>query len=203
MIQLRRLALMLSLCTLYGCSGPGGVIPEIEGDEWIDKPGIITGYLAASGAAPHLGNEAAARDSAAANGRAQLAAAIKAELNQLIEDWSKQAGDLLDKNSLSSYVNNENFTRQYVETVSAGGRILKYTKRGDTMYALLILDIENTKKWYDQLSKALFDNEIKQAAALYKTEGMKEKARQRFDGLRQERQDDQIRKIEALTKMYE
>jgi hypothetical protein len=193
-------ALLAGLCVLSGCGGAPIVTDNREivtTDEIWDNPGMIRDHLAAIGAAVHLGNEAAARDSAAANGRAQLAATLKAEINQLIEDWSKQAGNLQIKQSLSSYINNENFTRQFVDTTIRGARAVKYARRGDTQYCLVILDVEKTKEWYDQMSDAL-EQEALRDATLWKTEAMKSEARDRFEKIKKEREEAHLNKIQQL-----
>jgi hypothetical protein len=164
---------------------------------WVDNPGEVRDKLAAVGAAVNLGNIAAARDSAATNGRAQLAATLKAEINQLVEDWSKQAGNLKIKESLSSYINNENFTRQYVDTTIKGGRAVKYCSSGDTMYCLVILDTEGAKEWYDKMGDAI-EQEALRDATLWKTEAMKSEARDRFDALQKQKKEESAKKIEAL-----
>jgi hypothetical protein len=187
------LALVTVLALLgSGCAVFSGGVPE-----WIDNPGSVGGALAAAGSAPILGPESAARDSAAANGRAQLAASLKAEINQLIEDWSKQAGNLKIQGSLSSYINNENFTRQYVDTMIMGGRPVEFYKKDQTMYCLVVLDIENTKRWYDAMSGAI-EMEAMRQAALWESEALKAQARARLDEVKRQHLEAQLEKIREL-----
>lgn len=181
------LTLIAGLGVLIGCGGKAKQPDQptqkedVLGDWW-NNPGSVRDHLAAVGASIHLGNPAQSRNSAAADGRAQLAATLKSKIQQLVEDWAKAAGDLKVKESLSSYINNETFTRQFVDTVIVGGRPVKYHQEGDTVYCLVILDTEKAKAWLDSVGNALGDQALRDAT-LWKTEAMKGQARNRLDSL--------------------
>ena len=185
--------LLLPAC---GSSSNQVVIPD--DDAWIDDPGLVEGTLASVGMATFVSNEGAARTSAETDARAKLAATLKSEINQLVEDWSKEAGDLQIADSLSSYINNETFTRQYVDTEIRGARAQSYRKRGNTMYCLMLMDTERVKEWYDAMGGAI-EQEAMRDAALWKTEAMKSEARDRFEKVQQEHIDAHVQKVEALT----
>lgn len=186
---------LAGLALSSGCSS--GPISIPRGDAWIDDPGLVEGSLAAVGATQFVANEGQARTASEADARAKLAATLKAEINQLAENWAKEAGDLKIQDSLSSLINNETFTRQYVDTVIRGASAHKYRKRDNTMFCLMIMQPEKMKEWYTEMADAL-EQEALRDAALWKTEAMKSDARDRFDEIKKERQEAHLEKIKAL-----
>jgi len=186
------------LVLLPACGTTSNEVVIPDDDAWVDDPGKVEGTLASVGMAIFVANEGAARTSAEADARAKMAATLKSEINQLVEDWSKEAGDLQIAGSLSSYINNETFTRQYVDTEIRGARAQAYRKRGNTMYCLMLMDIDRVKEWYDKMGSAI-ESEALRDASLWKTEAMKSQARDRFDKIKKEHQDAQIEKVQALS----
>ena len=71
------------------------------------------------------------------------------------EFWAKEAGNMMIKDTLSSYINDEVFTRQYLDTTISGARPVKYARRDGTQYVLMLLEPEKVASWYDQMSDAL------------------------------------------------
>jgi hypothetical protein len=108
----------IGIAALAGCSGG----PDPNSCDWLDSPGAYEGQLVAIGMAPLLNDaaEGATRTYAETDGRAKLAAVLKARMNQLVENWSKDTGDLTRNASLASYVNNEAITRQFVDATVSG-----------------------------------------------------------------------------------
>lgn len=183
------LILFAGLGVLLGCGGSSKT-PENpstrvdpQGDWW-NNPGVVQDRLAAIGASPFLNNVSSARIAAETNARAALAATLKAKIQQLVENWSKEAGDLNIAKSLSSYINNETFTRQFVDTEISGARAHKYHLDRDTntQYVLMILDTEKAQEWLSSVGNALSEQALRDAT-LFKTEAMKSQARDRLDSL--------------------
>ncbi len=193
-------ALLVGVVVLSGCNGTPEVIdqrPIVTSDTWIDNPDQFRDKLAAVGSATIIGNEAIARTRAAANGRGELGAVLKAEIGQLVENWAKEAGDMNIKNSLSSYINDEVFTRQYVDTTISGARPVKYATRAGTQYVLMLLEPDKIAAWYKQMGDALEEQALRDAT-LWKTEAMKSQARDRFEKVRDQRKQEHIDKVKAL-----
>jgi hypothetical protein len=188
--------LTAGLALTTGCASDDSVSVPSDGD-WIDNPGQVEGALAAVGTQIFVSNEGNARTGAEADARAKLAATLKAEINQLVENWAKEAGDLQIQDSLSSLINNETFTRQYVDTVIRGATAYEYQRRENTVYCLMLMQPEKVAEWYDEMSDAL-EKEAMRDAALWKTEAMKSEARDRFDKIKEERKQEHIDKIKAL-----
>ena len=111
--------------------------------EWWNNPGDV-GKFAAAGAAKVHGNVNAARNRAEVQGRATLAASLKAEIQSLSELWSQEAGDNLNEESVSSMFNDETFIRQIVDTTLLGARVDRYKQVDGNMYALIILEKPET-----------------------------------------------------------
>ncbi len=150
----------------------GGVV-----DKWWDNVLDIQLDLAVVGSAPMLGNRSAARTSAEVNARAQMAAMKEAKMQQLVEDWAQQAGDLQIPESISSMINNEQFTRQLVDATIYGATPIKYESYEGTQYVLMV--IKDVQQFYDNAAKA-FDSKAIQNEAFWTSEVRKEGARARF-----------------------
>lgn len=192
------IVLLTGLALAHGCaSATEAKVVVPSGDAWIDNPGIVENAMAAVGSTTFVANESNARTAAEADGRAKLAASLKAEINQLVENWAKEAGDLKIKGSLSSLINTETFTRQYVDAVIRGTMADRYRKRGNTMFCLMLMQPNKFKQWYGEMNDAL-EKEALRDAALWKTEAMKSEARDRFDKIRKEREATHLKKLEAL-----
>jgi hypothetical protein len=173
---------VLAAFIFSGC-GSEEILPEGNPEEWWNNPGAITDYLAAVGVSPLLNKraEGPARTYAEADGRAKMAAVLKAKMQQLVENWSKDVGDLTKEASFSSYINNEAFTRQHVDAVIAGAKAHTYHKAEGNIYVLMIL--ENPTKWVANLADDTRDAAL-QDETLFKTEVMKNEFRDRMDGVK-------------------
>jgi hypothetical protein len=170
---------------LGGCGGQQVPLDEVEGDPqaWWDNPGLIQDCLAAVGVAPLLNERAIGptRTSAEMQGRGVLAATLKARITQLVEDWSKNVGDLNKEASFSSYINNEAMTRQFVEAEIKGAYPYKYHQTKTNVYVLMVL--KNPEQWVANLANEYGDQILKDETLL-KTEVMKNEFRQRMDNLK-------------------
>jgi hypothetical protein len=197
------LALLVGVVVLSGCNGTPEIVddrPIVTSDTWIDNPDQYRDVLASVGSSPIVGNESMSRTRAEANGTAALARVLKSEVGQLIENWAKEAGNMMIKETLSSYINDEVFTRVYVDTTISGARPVKYATRDGTQYVLMLLEPEKVASWYDQMSDAL-EQEALRDATLWKTEAMKSDARDRFEKIQKERKEDHVNKVKALMGM--
>lgn len=185
MFKLARIAaasMAASVLFVTGCgSSPETVAERVnEVANWMDNPGDIRDALAAVGVAPLVANEASARTRAEANGRAVLAATAKAKVQQLIENWYKETGDMLDEKTMSSYMNDEGITRQFTDLELIGARPIRYAKKDKSQYVLMIID--DPAKWTKQVASSVKDRAIKDET-LFKTEVMKREFAEKLDKL--------------------
>jgi hypothetical protein len=192
-VKVAVLGLALGLA-FTGCDSAEIKTSELAGnpEEWWNNPGLIQDYLATVGVAPLLNKRAVGptRTYAETDGRAKMAATLKAKINQLVETWSKDVGDLVREGSFSSYVNNEAITRQFVDATIQGAVPYKYKEDGNNTYVLMVL--KNPEQWVANLSDTVRDSML-QDETLWKTEVMKNDFRNKMDSLRNE-QVDQYRK---------
>jgi hypothetical protein len=177
-------------CLFFGCASEegmkvGDVTPE---DEWWNNPGLIQDHMAAIGVSPLLNAraEGPARTYAETDGRAKMAAVLKSRMNQLVENWSKDVGDLTKEASFSSFVNNEALTRQFVDADIAGAVPYKYHKAEGNLYVLMVL--KNPEQWVANLANGVRDSAL-QDETLFKTEVLKNDFRDKMDKLRTEQTD--------------
>lgn len=180
---------------LAGCAS-GEIDPN--SCDWTDSPGAVAQYMAAVGSAPIL-NEMAepnARTYAEADGRAKLAASLQTKINQLVENWAKDTGDLTQNASFSSYINNELITRQFVDTEVGGAFAHKYCKVGRNMFVLVVL--RKPDEWVANLANKVRDSVLKDET-LFKTEVLKNDFRNKMDKLR----DDQVEKYRKQNQVFE
>jgi hypothetical protein len=184
---------------LAGCDSAEIKTSELGGDptEWWTNPGLIQDYLATVGVAPILNEraEGPTRTYAETDGRAKMAATLKAKINQLVETWSKDVGDLVREASFSSYVNNEAITRQFVDTTIQGAVPYKYRNDGKNIYVLMVL--KNPEQWVANLSDTVRDSML-QDETLWKTEVMKNDFRNKMDALRNEQVNQYRKQSEEL-----
>lgn len=185
MFKLARIAaasMAASLLFVPACgSTPETVAERVnEVGNWMDNPGDIRDALAAVGVSNVVGSEHTARTRAEANGRAILAATAKAKVQQLIENWYKETGDLLDEKTMSSYMNDEGITRQFTDVELIGARPIRYAKRDGSQYVLLIID--DPAKWTKQVAASVKDRAIKDET-MFKTEVMKREFADKLDKL--------------------
>lgn len=170
---------------LGGCGGQQVPLDEVQGnpDEWWNNPGLIQDSLAVVGVAPLLNEraEGSSRTSAEADGTAKMARFLKTRITQLVEDWSKNVGDLNKEASFSSYINNEAMTRQFTDTTLQGAYPYKYQKTKNNVYVLMVL--KNPEQWVANLADDYRD-QVLQDETLLKTEVMKNEFRQRMDNLK-------------------
>jgi hypothetical protein len=165
-----------------GCSSA----PESVGDradeveDWIDNPGNIRDVLAVVGSAPILGNESAARMRAEANGRGQMAATLQAQVQSMMSNWFKETGDMLNADSVSSYINDEGLTRQITDVEIGGARAVKYKQRGNVQYVLLVL--EDPSKFVQNVGDSVKSRALKDDTLL-KTEVLKRDFEDKMDKL--------------------
>jgi hypothetical protein len=193
---------IVMVCLLaVGCADAPPTTPE-EVDAWWDNPGLIQDHLAAVGVTPLLNPaaEGPARTYAEADGRAKMAAILKARMNQLVEGWSKDVGDLNKPASFSSYVNNEAITRQFVDADIAGAVPYKYHKANNSLYVLMVL--KDPGQWVANLANTVRDQAL-QDETLFKTEVMKNDFRDKMDKLRTEQVDKTKAQQDAFLKQVE
>jgi hypothetical protein len=182
------LALFACSFLVTGCSStPDDVSPgeASEDIEWWNEPGSIKEYLAAVGASAILNPRMVrqARRGAEVDARAKLAATLKARITSLTENWDKSVGDMMDEKSFSAYVNDETFTRQYVDEKISGSQVVKYKQQGQTMFALLVL--RDPTEWVNNITDDLEEKALKDETLL-KTEVLKDDFRQRMEALKAE-----------------
>lgn len=177
-------AVLGATLVLGGCSNTT-TTEDLPGDpdEWWNNPGLIEDAMATVGMAPLLNPraEGPARTEAEADGRAKMAAVLKAKMNQLVENWSKNVGDLNQEASFSSYINNEAMTTQFVDAQIAGAYPFKYKKTQHNLYVLMVL--KNPEEWVANLADSIRDQALKDDT-LFKTEVMKNQFRERMDKLK-------------------
>jgi hypothetical protein len=183
---------VLSLC-VAGCGapekkGPGAGPKVVAEDDWWNNPASISDYLAAVGSSPIMSDYdiPGARQSAAVNGRKELAATMQAKIQAIHENWSKRCADLCDKESFSSYMNDERFVREFVNQKVRGAYVAKYKPVGKTMYALVVL--KNVAAFFQDVIKDDSDR-LKKDTTLLKTEAMKNMARERLDKMLKEEEE--------------
>lgn len=184
-----------ALCALMGLVGCGGgpemqqnQVEEVEG--WWDNPGLIKTNLAAVGVATVVNDMTAgtARRTAEVDARAKLAEALKSRIVSLSENWSKEAGDLIQgEKSMTSLINNESMIQQFANAVVQGAVPHQYKRIPSsgpgTQYVLMVL--HNPEEWTQNLldeveSQALRDD------TLWKTELMKNDFRKRLEAFKKD-----------------
>ena len=165
-----------------GCGGAPETLAERveEVSDWIDNPGDIRDTLAAVGSAKVMGNVSAARNRAEVDGRAKMAATARAQVQALMSNWFKEAGDNLDERTLSSYMNDEGLIRQLTDTEIIGARAVKYKMRDNVQYVLMVID--DAAKWTQQVGTSVKDKVLKDQT-LFKTEVMKRDFEEKLDKL--------------------
>ena len=181
-----------ALCLLsLGCSSTENTsvddVPGLTVEEWWNNPGAVKDALTAVGSYP-VTNELAigqARQNAVINGRFELAAALKAKIDALSENWNKSVGDLSKPASFSNYTNDETMIRQHVDAVVQGAQAYKYKQVGSTMYVLMVL--KSPGEWTQNVLDDATDDALKDAT-LFRTEIMKNDFRKRMDALKEEEQ---------------
>jgi hypothetical protein len=179
------LALLLASIGCESAPAPVTTAEDVVAtDAWWDNPGLIKTNLAAVGASPVM-NEytlATARQTSEVDGRAKIAAALKAKIESLVENWSKEVGDLAKgPASFTSLVNNESLVRQYTDTVLQGAMAHKYQRVGNTMYCLVVL--QDAGKWTENVLQDVQDQALADET-FWKSEVMKEDFRKRMDALK-------------------
>lgn len=117
---------------------PAAVNPD-NVKEWWKRPGLF-GKYATVGTAKVVANQAQARTRAEVDGRNKLAASIRSVIQSVQENWSQEAGDLLDEETLSSMLNDESFIRQMVDTTMMGSVVDRYEVADGYMYVLMKLE---------------------------------------------------------------
>jgi hypothetical protein len=173
---------LIATCFLLaaGCGSPTQPLAEVQPETWIDNPTLVEGTMAATGMAKLLGNEANARTRAEADGRAKLAATARAQMQQLISNWAKETGDLLNEATVSSYLNDETLIRQVTDTELIGARPAKYAQKGGNQYVLIVMD--DPAEWTKRVGAGLRSRAL-QDQTLFKTEVMKRDFEEKLDKL--------------------
>jgi len=178
---------LAAVMVVGGCKGkqPAADTKTVQtSNEWWNHPGdVARDYLATVGASPIMSeySKGNARNFAEVDARGKMAATLKAKINSLAENWAKESGDLTKQASFSSYVNNENFTRQYVDAEIKGAVAHDYHDDGKIMYVLMVL--KNPSQWTANVADTLADQVLKDETVL-KTEVMKQDFRKKMDELK-------------------
>ena len=157
---------------------PGGRVDEV--DNWIDNPGNIRDVLAVVGSAPIIGNVSTARTRAETDGRGKMAATLKAQIQSMMSNWFKETGDMLNPDSVSSYLNDEGLTRQITDVEIAGARAVKYQTRDQVQYVLMVL--EDPAKFVHNVGSTVKEQALKDNTLL-KTEVLKRDFEEKMDKL--------------------
>jgi len=147
---------------------------------WWDEPVAIRDTLAQVGMARISGNKAFARNRAEVDARNKMAATAKAKIESLATNWAKETGDMLDQRTMASYINDENFIRQFVNDEIIGARPAKYHEQGDYQYVLMVID--NPDQWTQRVGTSLKDKILKDET-MFKTEVMKRDFEDKLDKL--------------------
>lgn len=173
--------LLASSCALLvGCASGPQPATEVEPEIWIDKPSMVEDAMAATGMAKILGNEGNARTRAEADGRAKLAATARAQMQQLISNWAKESGDLLDEASVSSLLNDETLIRQVTDVELIGARVVQYAKRDGNQYVLVVMD--DPAEWTKRVGEGMRSRAL-QDETMFKTEVLKRDFEEKLDKL--------------------
>jgi len=147
-----------------------------DGDEWMDT--LPSDVLASVGMAKIIGNKAVARRTAEADGRAKIAEAVEANIQSLMTNWFKEAGDNLDEDTLSSYINNEGIVRQVTDVKIVGASPRIYRERDGYQYVLMVVD--DPAKWTELLGQSVKQTVLKDNT-LFKTQVMKDEFEAKLD----------------------
>jgi hypothetical protein len=129
-------ALVAALSALPACSSsreedhprPTGISEEAPAwvfdaaHEWDeeDQPFV---YYATGRAAIHM-NIGLAEENARADALADVQSFLETTIERLNENWASEAGDLLDRDALTSYINDEQFTREVISGSLSGARVI-------------------------------------------------------------------------------
>ncbi|MGQ9591647.1 MAG: hypothetical protein ACUVYA_15295 [Planctomycetota bacterium] len=148
--------------------------------EWWNNPGEVDDHMAAVGASPcpNAASQGSARTFAEADGRQKIAASIQARITSLVENWAKIVGDTSDQQTFTSLINNEGFTRQFVDRSVVGARAVtyKYLPEEKTLYALMV--VQDPAAWMVEFR----ENSLEKAAqTLLWTQAQKEDFRKKMD----------------------
>lgn len=146
---------------------------------WWDEPPQMEGKISAVGMARFVGNEALSRTSATANARRTLAAFVKTQIQSLTETWGKQAGDDVAASKVSNYFNDENITRELIDTTLSGAIPVQYEKHGKYLYALVVIDIAKFAHYWKDIGSKSMDLD----KTLILSEAMKENYSNKMDKL--------------------
>jgi hypothetical protein len=178
---MKLLPCVLSLFALLpACSSGPEEATTVEPSVWINNPSMVAGAGAACGMAKILGNEGNARTRAEADGRAKLAATARAQMQQLISNWAKETGDLLNKESVSSLLNDEALIRQVTDVELIGARAAQYAKRDGNQYVLMVMD--DPAEWIKRVGAGMRSQALKDDT-LFKTEVLKRDFEEKLDKL--------------------
>jgi len=184
LVPFRHPVLLLAVAALaaVGCASDKSQLAEHVAavDNWIDNPGDIQDTLGTVGLAQIVGNESSARNRAEADGRAKMAATARAQVQSLMSNWFKEAGDNLDPKTLSSYMNDEGLIRQVTDVEIIGARPVKYAQRNGYQYVLMV--IEDPEMWTKQVGASVKDQLLKDQT-LFKTEVLKQDFEKKLDAL--------------------
>lgn len=154
-------------------------------DPWWENPGSLqfSGYISAFvGSAEVHGQKAAAEKRAFRSALDYIASSMGAEVQSLAEDWTKEAGDALKKNSQSSFYNNEVFQRTFVKQLVNGAQMIKNHTKGNTIYVLVGL---RAADFFDKFQK----NAESDLETLALTDVMKSDMRNRLDKMVKEKKE--------------
>ncbi|RME83197.1 MAG: hypothetical protein D6785_07000 [Planctomycetota bacterium] len=149
---------------------------------WWDDPPQMEGKITAVGMARYVGNDTLSRTAAEANAKRVLAGFVKTQIQALTETWGKQAGNDQVASSVSNYFNDENITRDLINTTLHGAIPLKYAKHGKYQYVLMAIDTKKfAQYWKNAASKALEAKKV-----LLQSQAMKEDYAKRMDKIIEE-----------------
>ena len=109
---------------------PRWVYDASAGGDEKDQPFV---YYATGHATIHM-NIDLAEENARADALADVQSFLETTIERLNEGWASEAGDLLDKTALTSYINDEQFTREVISGSLSGARVIGKWNDTDNYY---------------------------------------------------------------------
>jgi hypothetical protein len=97
----------------------------------------------ATGRAAILMNLDLAEENARADALADVQSFLETTIERLNEGWASEAGDLLDRDALTSYINAEQFTREVISGSLSGARVIGKWNDDDNYYVWVKYNAED------------------------------------------------------------
>jgi len=124
------LSALLSCSSTHEAEHPRPTTLREEAPRWVfdastgwDEQAQPFVYYATGHATIHR-NLDLAEENAKADALADVQSFLQTTIERLNEGWASEAGDLLDKGALTSYINDEQFTREVISGSLSGARVI-------------------------------------------------------------------------------